>query len=121
MIDIFHYCNLSKFEDILKSKKLWLTPVQTMNDGTEVDHLYNEIFPKVKEKIINETPPHLLNNIKSAFNLIESNSKLHTENMPRCVCFSDDGDLLPQWCRYADDGTGVSIGFDFDYFKCQIS
>jgi hypothetical protein len=91
-----------------------------MNDGTEVDHLYNAILPKVKEKIITETPPHLLNNIESAFNLIESSSKLHTENMPHCGCFSDDRDLLSQWCRYADDGTGVCIGFDFDYFKIKI-
>ena len=84
-MDIFHYCNLSKFENILTSKKLWLTPAQTMNDGTEVDHLYNVIFPQVKEKIFAEAP---LN-------------------------------LLPQWCRYADDGTGFSIGFDFNYFKIK--
>jgi len=118
-MDIFHYCNLSKFEGILESKKLWLTPVQTMNDGTEVDHLYKVIYPKVKEKIITETPPHLLDDIQMQFGLIESSSELRSQNMPFCTCFSDDGDLLPQWRSYADDGTGVSIGFDSDYFKIQ--
>jgi hypothetical protein len=118
-MDIFHYCNLSKFENILKSKKLWLTPVQTMNDGTEVDHLYNVIFPKVKELIISETPPESLNNVETIFHLVESNSKLHIANMPFCACFSDDGDLLSQWQRYADDGTGVSVGFDFGYFNIK--
>ncbi len=100
-MEIFHYCNLGKLESILKSKKLWLTPVQTMNDGTEVNHLFDKIFPTVRERIIAETPPHLLNNIESSLTLIETNSKL--QNMPYCVCFSDDGDLLPQWQRYADD------------------
>jgi hypothetical protein len=118
-MDLFHYTNLEKFEGILNSKKIWLTPVQTMNDGTEVDHLYNVIFPKVKEKIITETLPHLLNITESAFNLLESNIKLHTEIMPYCACFSEDGDLLSQWCRYADDGSGVSIGFDSNYFKIK--
>ncbi len=118
-MNVFHYCNLNKFEGILNSKKLWLTPVQTMNDGTEVDHLYNVIFPKVKEKIIAETPAHLLNNVETIFNIVENNAKLHTENMPYCACFSDDGDLLSQWCMYADNGTGISIGFDFDYFQIK--
>jgi hypothetical protein len=119
LMDIFHYCNLTKFEGILNSKKLWLTPVQTMNDGTEVDHLYNFIFPKVKEIIIAETPSHLLNKVETIFSIVESNSRLHIVSMPYCACFSDDGDLLSQWQRYADDGAGISIGFDFDYFKIK--
>ncbi|MBE3141036.1 MAG: DUF2971 domain-containing protein [Thermoplasmata archaeon] len=90
-----------------------------MNDSTEVDHLYNVIYPIVKEKIIAETPSHLLNNAETVFNLIESNFKLRAGNMPYCICFSDNGDLLSQWCMYADKGTGVSIGFDFDYFKIK--
>lgn len=118
-VNIFHYCKLSKFEGILHSKKLWLTPVQTMNDGTEVDHLYNNIYLRVKEKIIAETPPHLMDNVESVLNLVESSSKLRAASMPYCACFSDNGDLLSQWCRYADDGAGVSIGFDFDYFKIK--
>lgn len=116
-MEIYHYCNLNKFESILKSKKIWLTPVQTMNDGTEVDHLYNVILPSVKEKIIAETPTQLLSNVETIFNFVENNSKLRVEYMPYCACFSDNGDLLSQWCMYADNGTGISIGFDFNYFK----
>lgn len=119
MMEIFHYCNLIKFESILNSKKLWLTPVQTMNDGTEVDHLYNIIWPKVKEKIITEMQSDLLDDVQHIFNLVDGNAKLHVEDMPYCVCFSDNGDLLSQWCRYAEDGTGVSIGFNSNYFKIQ--
>jgi hypothetical protein len=30
-------------------------------------------------------------------------------------CMSEEGDLLSQWRAYADNGAGVSIGFDSDY------
>jgi hypothetical protein len=107
---------MSKLEGILNSKTLWLTPVQTMNDGTEVDHLFNFILPKVKEQIISETPKKQLINVETAFHYIDESSKFRIEHMPYCACFSDNGDLLSQWCMYADKGTGVSIGFDFNYF-----
>lgn len=118
-MEIFHYCNLSKFERILNSKKLWLTPVQIMKDGKEVNYLYEEIWPKVKKKIFNETQVQFRSNLQSIFSLIDNNSKLRTGLMPFCACFSNNGDLSAQWRDYADDGTGVSIGFDFDYFKIQ--
>lgn len=33
------------------------------------------------------------------------------------MCFSADGDLLSQWRGYANDGTGVCIGFDIAYLE----
>lgn len=35
-------------------------------------------------------------------------------------CLSSEGDLLSQWRGYADDGHGVSIGFDKDYL-CHLA
>jgi hypothetical protein len=32
-------------------------------------------------------------------------------------CMSEEGDLLSQWRAYADNGAGVSIGFNKDYFE----
>ena len=32
-------------------------------------------------------------------------------------CLSEEADLLSQWRGYADDGTGVSIGFSRKYFE----
>jgi hypothetical protein len=32
-------------------------------------------------------------------------------------CLSEQGDLLSQWRGYADDATGVSIGFSKDYLE----
>lgn len=30
------------------------------------------------------------------------------------ICFSENGDLLSQWRGYADNGRGVTIGFDYN-------
>jgi hypothetical protein len=32
-------------------------------------------------------------------------------------CLSEEGDLLSQWRGYAEDGTGVAIGFSVEYLK----
>jgi hypothetical protein len=36
---------------------------------------------------------------------------------PHIACFSKDGDLLSQWRGYANDGKGISIGFNRKYFE----
>jgi len=91
-----------------------------MKDGTEVEHLYNEIWPEVKKRLIAETTQYQLSDcLKPAFNYIDKNIICHKVDMPYCACFSDNGDLSSQWRRYADYGTGVSIGFDTDYFKIK--
>jgi hypothetical protein len=38
---------------------------------------------------------------------------------PYISCFSLDSDLLSQWRAYADDGKGVAIGFNEEYFGVQ--
>lgn len=36
---------------------------------------------------------------------------------PHIACFSDKEDMLSQWRAYANDGQGVAIGFNMEYFK----
>lgn len=115
-MDLFHYCSIETFENILASKKLWLTPVVSMNDGTEVNHLYNVIYPKVRKNIISQTHN---DNIIQIFKYVDNNFITYTVNMPYCACFSDNGDLLSQWNEYAENGTGVSLGFNSDFFNVQ--
>jgi hypothetical protein len=33
------------------------------------------------------------------------------------ACFSEERDLLSQWCKYANDGQGVAIGFNVDVLR----
>lgn len=98
----WHYCSNDSFIKIIQSHTLWLTDSSTMNDSTEckimIDRI-NEYFDATPE-----TP--------------------RSKNMKRTIlancqdrrflsCFSLDADLLSQWCKYADDGYGIAICFDF--------
>ncbi|WP_164985969.1 DUF2971 domain-containing protein [Bosea sp. Tri-44] len=44
-------------------------------------------------------------------------SSAQTRILPLISSFSTDGDVLSQWRAYANDGTGVSIGFDSNLIK----
>ena len=110
-MDIFHYCNEDVFRKIIASKKLWLTPVNTMNDSEEVIHLYKNVWEKAKELLLQKFKDEWSINILKIVDGHISNIAIFTD-MPYCTCFSDNGDLLSQWRAYADDGKGYSICFD---------
>lgn len=102
---LYHYCTVDAFMGIIKSKKLRLSNLWHVNDSMEMLWGRNKIYSIFKEifktdityQIHNE---YMLNN-KSAY----------------ASCFSEIGDLLSQWRAYADDGTGISIGFDLNQFE----
>jgi hypothetical protein len=116
---LYHYCSVNNFENILNSKKLWLTPIKSMNDRTEIDHLYNNVWPCVKEILLRNINPNYIKFLKEIIEIVDRESKLHVASFPYCACFSDDGDLLSQWRSYSQDATGISIGFNSEYFKIQ--
>ncbi|EKN6405616.1 DUF2971 domain-containing protein [Yersinia enterocolitica] len=103
---IYHYCSPYAFQQIIKSKCLWLSATNNMNDFTEggwAIHAFNNVL----HRVINEKNSDWINDI----NILYRNNN----DMPKYVtCFSKDGDILSQWRAYAQSGEGVSIGFDED-------
>lgn len=98
----WHYCSNDSFAKIIQSHTLWLTDSYTMNDSTEcriMIDLINEYFDTTPE-----TPRS-----KNIRRTILANC----QDRRFLSCFSLDGDLLSQWCKYADDGCGIAICFDF--------
>lgn len=93
---IYHYCDLNAFLNIIKTKKLWLSSANCMNDPTEVELFYSNL--ESRNKCVNNP-------------LIEVFTKRNRANAFLC-CFSSNGDLLSQWRAYGDDGEGIAIGFD---------
>lgn len=99
---IYHYCNLNVFNEIIKSKKIRLSDSEKTNDSLENVYLY-----KVLEEIIekeNDIYKNYLEPIDIPFHSY-------------ITCFSTNGDLLSQWRAYAEDGMGISIGFNMEYLK----
>jgi hypothetical protein len=105
---IYHYCNVEAFKAIIQNKVLWLSSVYNLNDYKEI----HWIKDKVKKR---------LNELKTKDNFSKYNKfeKLYDEELPNVYIgsFSQGQDLLSQWRAYANDGHGVAIGFNQNYFK----
>ncbi len=112
----YHYCSLDTFIKILKSKKIWLGNPCKMNDSQELLWYFNLIPEEIdftvdehgiKSKKISSIKSELLGFFKDSF---------YNQEIPYIASFSEDGDILSQWRSYADNGKGVSIGFEFCNF-----
>jgi len=111
----YYYCSLSTFFNIVKNRQIYLSDPLKMNDALELKWC----LKKLNEERNSEH--------KSIF----ENMKIHAEiDFPYdefieilnskgqssiyISCFSKGEDILSQWRAYAEDGKGVSIGFNLD-------
>lgn len=102
---IYHYCSSQTFLKIIENKEIWLSASNNMNDAAE-GVWYKDCIKNVLNMNVDYLGVDFCNLI------INSCEFLHT---PKYIsCFSLDGDSLSQWRAYADDGSGVAIGFDED-------
>jgi len=89
--------------------------IGSSNDPSEGGILCDRLFRNVtsdlhKKELITSEFEQLIEAITSRVDTIYSQWSDVVEYM---ACFSEERDFLPLWGRYADDGTGVSLGFDF--------
>lgn len=103
---LYHYTNSAALVSIIQSRKIRLSARWHLNDPRE-----GEDFAK------------FLNEYVAAKCADEEKAKMAMDSLDRLhfyvACFSEHGDLLSQWRAYAQDGEGMSIGFDRKYlFKC---
>ncbi len=105
MPTIYHYCSVESFFSIIKSKTMWLSSAHNLNDYQEMSWLKN----KLKERLLKET----IN--KELLHLFFEGMEL-AEDTPYICSFSKNGDILSQWRAYANDGTGIAIGFNSNAF-----
>jgi hypothetical protein len=100
---LFHYCSNQSFLEILESRQLWLSDTSSFNDyleGRWVREIYSEAARDIELGEILDAG--VLSIIDSIFSIYRT----------MAFCLSQKGDQLSQWRGYADDGHGVSIGFD---------
>lgn len=113
---VYHYCSVETFLKIIKNKELWLTDVTKSNDSEEIRLAYNQLIyeldmriEKCKQNGSDKQPFEKCKKLLLGYFDI-NNILFHV------CCFSADRDSLSQWAMYADNATGVAIGFDSDYF-----
>lgn len=112
---IYYYCKADTFKKIIQSKELWLTKVMESNDKEEVVRTVKNIWSRVKNKllIIDGSLGEILNQITQILNINIRNDI----NEPYAVCFTENDDLVQNWCEYGDRGKGVALGFSRDIFE----
>lgn len=104
---IYHYCTDDVFIKIIESKHIWLSDVTKMNDIREYKSGFSVIeeilkdYPSIDQEAVTEMSP---NNINETFKIL-------------IACFSKNGDIRSQWVSYANDGAGLSIGFNQEFIK----
>lgn len=108
---IYHYCDTDAFKAIIQNKTLWLSSVYNLNDYKEIHWIKDKVKKKIEEL-----------KTKDNFAKYTAFEKLYTKQLPNVyiASFSQGGDLLSQWRAYANDGFGLAIGFNANYFKQNI-
>lgn len=105
---IYHYCNVDAFKAIIQNKTLWLSSVYNLNDYKEIHWIKEKVLKKIA-----------LYTDKYSFDKFNKFEQFYNNELPNVyiASFSKGDDLLSQWRAYANDGHGVAIGFNTEYFK----
>jgi hypothetical protein len=120
---IYHYTDYRGLHGILKSGKLWLNDIYSLNDPTELTHGIESARRIVETKIDRNRPAQL--RFYSEYIRWGTNDGLESI-MDGFVCsFSSKRDDIAQWRAYGDDGQGYALGFDRlileSQFQSQLS
>lgn len=120
---VYHYCTLDSFMSIISNKSIWLSDITKSNDSMEIKWItryINDIFDEEFEKERAKTKYFAEGYDSSIYReLVDHYTRDFFEEPFRqysyfVCCFSEQGDLLSQWRGYAEDASGLAIGFDGD-------
>lgn len=104
---VYHYTDISGFLGIIKNEKLWISAANNLNDSAELSWLELKLESQLNSVITKENHNYL----EEFWQYWKVIKPMHY------ICsFSKSGDVLSQWRAYADDGYGISIGFNRSYF-----
>lgn len=121
---LYYYCKKEDFENIIKSKSLWLTRIMDSNDSEEINRTIHIIWKKIKNNVI-ETLKKDCRNFDLYISILETNLQTNylafKEGYSQllCACLTENRDLAQNWNEYGDHGNGFALGFSQDLF-CNI-
>ncbi|MGN6738363.1 DUF2971 domain-containing protein [Dyella sp.] len=100
---LYHYCDASALESIIRTNELWLCPFAYSNDSME-GQACRDVLRRLAEEssLAKNSVDGFLEHLELFREILECFG----------VSLSENGDLLSQWRGYAADGTGFAIGFD---------
>ena len=99
---LYHYCSMSSFDAIMRSKVIRLSAVDQSNDAAELTLIIRLLTDAIKQS------DHSLHVQKCLIAMLDD---IANKYLALNFSMSEAPDLLSQWRGYADDATGVCIGF----------
>ena len=121
---LYHYCSVSTFFNIIKNRSIWLSDIGKSNDSLELKWIKGQCqyyilkaWADYVEAVIEIGEPGKVD--YDAFITLQKQAKdLTNAETEKCwvFCLSEKADDLGQWRGYADDGSGISIGFKKSFF-----
>lgn len=121
---IYHYCSLDTFFQIIKNKTLRLSDLNKTNDYMEkkwgMQLLQETLRKELEHNGLNmdlQEPYWYSDEAHNHLEQLINDISQYLMHQSLITCFSLEKDLLSQWRAYGQDGEGVAIGFDFNYFK----
>lgn len=105
---LYHYCSTEAFRSIISNRTIWLSSLISSNDAMEGKWMTWVISKVAEEEDLPAAQRALLNEMAEG---------IDRETDCLGLCMSVDGDRLSQWRGYADDGRGVSIGFNQQFLR----
>lgn len=126
MGNIYHYCSLETFVQIIRNKALRLSELDKTNDYMEkkwgINFLYRVLRDELQGRGITMDLKEnywYSENAHNHLEQLENDIKSFLNHQTLIACFSTEKDMLSQWRAYGDDGNGVAIGFDWNLFTCK--
>lgn len=103
---IYHYTNDVGLKGILKTGKIWLSDVFSLNDPSELSHGFSILLSVLKQRAETESQKEFVKGMHYFRTRIRDSAQYFSCSL------SGAGDDLGQWRAYADNGRGYALGFD---------
>lgn len=105
---LFHYTDFNGLKGIIENQNFFATNSSFLNDKKEYSYGI-DIFINSAEKIKSSSRSNIERRLINDFIELIKHKNISTHYV---TSFSSKGDLLSQWRAYANNGKGISIGFD---------
>ena len=112
---VFHYTDAQGFLAVSRSKKLWASCIECLNDEREFHHGL-DMAGDMATRLRWAEYPHLPNVEERVDTFVYALSRLWAMYI-FSTSFSAKGDLLSQWRGYCGNGNGYNLGFDLEKMK----
>jgi hypothetical protein len=112
---LFHYTDAGGFAGMVEHGKLRATDIRFLNDPLELKYAWDELLASLE--ICKTEKPEYSEAYDAVLQAISSAKAVDPDAIEDRIfstSFSEHGDELNQWHRYANQAQGMALGFDFE-------